>query len=78
MGTWGRIAMMDARANTDAEPETVVNHQMRANWTSLLPNREKACPVNITQKLLMVPDFSTGLVISKVAESFGIQFNSLS
>jgi hypothetical protein len=39
-----------AVARTLAEPVFCVNHQISANWTRALPNREKACPVQIVKK----------------------------
>jgi hypothetical protein len=53
MNTCGSNAMIDAVASTDADPVVLVNHHTSENWTSLLPNRLKACPVNIAQKSLM-------------------------
>ncbi len=54
--------MMEAVARTDADPVVLVSHQTMVNWTSLLPRRETACPVNTTQKSLMSLGFSTGMV----------------
>jgi hypothetical protein len=43
-----RLAVV-ARASVCAEPVVSVNHQIRANCTSALPTREKACPVQIAK-----------------------------
>jgi hypothetical protein len=51
--TWGRRAIIEARARTEAEPDSWVSHQTRVNWTSLLPKRENACPAKTTQNLAM-------------------------
>jgi len=50
MNTCGRIAKIVAVARTVAEPVELVSHHTRANWTSMLPSREKACPAQIAKK----------------------------
>ncbi len=47
--TWGSKATIVASASTVAEPVVFVNHQTRANCTSMLPNREKAWPVQMVK-----------------------------
>jgi len=37
--------MIEPSARTDADPVVEVSHQTMENWTSLLPSREKTCPV---------------------------------
>jgi hypothetical protein len=46
---WGNRAIIVAKASTVAEPVVLVSHQTSANWTSWLPTKEKACPVQITK-----------------------------
>ncbi len=54
--------MIEARARTDAEPDSLVSHQTRVNCTNLLPKRENACPAKITQNLAMDRGFSSSVV----------------
>jgi hypothetical protein len=51
--TWGRSAIIEAKASTEAEPDYLVSHQTMENCTSRLPNRENACPVNIVKNLVI-------------------------
>ena len=60
--------MMEARARTEAEPDSWVSHQTRVNWTSLLPKRENACPAKTTQNLAIDRGFSPSVSGSVIME----------
>jgi hypothetical protein len=47
------MAIMDAKARAEADPRLLVIHQTIANCTNLLPKRENACPVKMTQNLVI-------------------------
>lgn len=53
MKTPGSNVMIDANAKTEAEPDSLVSHQTRENWTSRLPNNEKACAEKMTQNFFI-------------------------
>ena len=53
MKTPGSNDIIDANAKTDAEPDSLVSHQTRENWTSRLPNKEKACAEKMTQNFFI-------------------------
>lgn len=45
----GIRATIDAVASTVAEPVSLVSHHASANWTTLLPINESACPVQMVK-----------------------------
>jgi hypothetical protein len=47
-----------AVAKIVAEPVVSVSHHTSANWTTPLPNREKACPVQMVKNLNFQSDVS--------------------
>lgn len=51
--TWGRIAIIEAKASTDADLDSIVSHHTRANCTRRLPKRENAWPVNTMENLVI-------------------------
>jgi hypothetical protein len=49
--TWGSMPTIEAAAKTVADPVAAVMCQINANCTRLLPNNEKACPVQTVKKV---------------------------
>ena len=64
----GRMAMIEAKASTFAEPVCWVSHHTSENWTRRLPTSEIVCPVKIMKKFLR--DWELAPVISDASGRF--------